>query len=90
MPSCQWARQPPCTRGSSPCVQLAPSSSLTQFFIAGLALAIAVGGAVINFNLIALPMSEMVGGGSYIGEEDLRRGRRQGGGCGAADAADGD
>ena len=26
-----------------------------------------VGGAVINFNLIALPMSEMVGGGSYIG-----------------------
>ena len=43
------------------------SSSLTQFFIAGLALAIAVGGAVINFNLIALPMSEMVGGGSYIG-----------------------
>ncbi|RKZ11275.1 hypothetical protein DRQ50_13920 [bacterium] len=43
------------------------SSSLTQFFIAGLALVIAVGGAVINFNLIALPMSEMVGGGSYIG-----------------------
>ncbi len=43
------------------------SSSLTQFFIAGLALAIAVGGAAINFNLIALPMSEMVGGGSYIG-----------------------
>jgi len=42
-------------------------SSLTQFFIAGLALAIAAGGAIINFNLIALPMSEMVGGGSYIG-----------------------
>jgi hypothetical protein len=30
-------------------------------------LLIAIGGAVINFNLIALPMSEMVGGGSYIG-----------------------
>ena len=43
------------------------SSSMTQFFIAGLVLLIAIGGAVINFNLIALPMSEMVGGGSYIG-----------------------
>jgi len=43
------------------------SSATTQFFIAGLALLIAVGGAVINFNLIALPMSEMVGGGSFIG-----------------------
>ena len=43
------------------------SSSLTQFFIAGLAMLIAIGGAVINFNLIALPMSEMVGGSSYIG-----------------------
>ena len=43
------------------------SSSLTQFFISGLVMLIAIGGAVINFNLIALPMSEMVGGGSYIG-----------------------
>ena len=43
------------------------ASSLTQFFISGFVLLIAVGGAVINFNLIALPMSEMVGGGSYIG-----------------------
>ncbi len=43
------------------------SSSLTQFFISGLVMAIAIGGAIINFNLIALPMSEMVGGGSYIG-----------------------
>lgn len=43
------------------------SSSMTQFFISGLVLAIAIAGAVINFNLIALPMSEMVGGGSYIG-----------------------
>ena len=42
-------------------------SSLTQFFISGLFLIIAFGGAVINFNLIALPMSEIVGGGSYIG-----------------------
>ena len=43
------------------------SSSLTQFFIAGGVLLIAFGGAIINFNLIALPMSEMVGGASYIG-----------------------
>jgi hypothetical protein len=43
------------------------SSSLTQFFISGLVLLIAFGGALINFNLIALPMSEMVGGASYIG-----------------------
>jgi len=43
------------------------SSSLTQFFISGVILMIAFGGALINFNLIALPMSEMVGGASYIG-----------------------
>ena len=43
------------------------SSSLTQIFISGLVLMIAFGGALINFNLIALPMSEMVGGASYIG-----------------------
>lgn len=42
------------------------SSSITQFFISGLVLMIAIGGAVVNFNLIALPMSEMVGSGSYI------------------------
>jgi hypothetical protein len=43
------------------------SSSLTQFFISGAVLMVAFGGAIINFNLIALPMSEMVGGASYIG-----------------------
>ena len=43
------------------------SSSLTQFFISGFVLLIAFGGALINFQLIALPMSEMVGGSSYIG-----------------------
>ena len=40
---------------------------MTQFAIAALVLLIAIGGAIINFNLIALPMSEMVGGASYIG-----------------------
>ncbi|MDH3975284.1 MAG: YwqI/YxiC family protein [Deltaproteobacteria bacterium] len=54
-------------KGSEKAVRMLSSSSLTQFFIAGLVMLIAIGGAVINFNLIALPMSEMVGGGSYIG-----------------------
>jgi hypothetical protein len=44
------------------------SSALTQFFISGLVLVIAIMGGLINFQLIALPMSEMVGGASYIGE----------------------
>lgn len=48
--------------------QMYASSAMTQFFIAGFVLLIAIGGAIINFNLIALPMSEMVGGGSYIGQ----------------------
>lgn len=43
------------------------ASSLTQFFISFLVLTIAVLGGLINFQLIALPMSEMVGGTSYIG-----------------------
>ncbi|BES73212.1 hypothetical protein RE428_42300 [Marinobacter nanhaiticus D15-8W] len=43
------------------------SSSLTQFFIASLVLAIAVFGGIINFHLISMPMAEMVGGASYIG-----------------------
>lgn len=42
------------------------SSSLTQFFISAFVMAIAIGGAAINFNLIARPMAEMVGGGSMI------------------------
>ena len=43
------------------------SSSMTQFCIASLVLVIAAFGGIINFHLIALPMSEMVGGASYIG-----------------------
>jgi hypothetical protein len=43
------------------------ASPLTQFFISALVLTIAVLGGLINFQLIALPMSEMVGGTSYIG-----------------------
>lgn len=43
------------------------SSSLTQFVTSGLVLGVFIIGAIINFNLVALPMSEMVGGASYIG-----------------------
>ena len=41
-------------------------SAFTQFAIALFVMAIAAGGAFINFKLIALPMSEMVGAGDYI------------------------
>lgn len=42
------------------------SSAATQFFISGLVMLIAIGGAYVNFKLIALPMSAMVGGGDYV------------------------
>lgn len=42
------------------------SSASTQFAIAATVLAIAFGGAFVNFWLIARPMSAMVGGGQYI------------------------
>ncbi len=54
--------------GSDRAERVLTSSALTQFFISAFVLLIAIGGAIINFNLIALPMSEMVGGGSYIGD----------------------
>jgi len=41
-------------------------SALTQFFTATVVLLVAAGGALINFKLIALPMSEMVGAGDYL------------------------
>jgi hypothetical protein len=53
--------------GEDSAARMLTASSLTQFFIAGLVLIIAALGGVINFQLIAMPMSEMVGGGSYIG-----------------------
>ncbi len=43
------------------------SSSLVNFFVSGFVLAIAIGGATINFSLIARPMAEMVGGTNLIG-----------------------
>jgi hypothetical protein len=47
------------------------SSSLTQFAISGLVLVIALLGGFINFQLIALPMSEMVGATSRIGSMQM-------------------
>jgi len=43
------------------------SSSLVNFFVSAFVLCIAIGGATINFSLIARPMAEMVGGTSVIG-----------------------
>lgn len=54
-------------RGSDRAVAILSSSSLVYFFISAFVLAIAVGGAAINFSLIARPMAEMVGGTDFIG-----------------------
>jgi len=43
------------------------TSSMTEFAASALVLAIAAMGGFINFHLIALPMSEMVGATSYVG-----------------------
>ncbi len=42
------------------------NSAFTQFVSAALVMAVALGGAFVNFKLIALPMSEMVGAGDYL------------------------
>lgn len=54
-------------KGTDEAERVLSSSAMIQFVIAGFVLAVALGGTVINFNLIALPMSEMVGASSYIG-----------------------
>ena len=48
-------------------VSVLSSSSLVNFFVSAFVLCIAIGGATINFSLIARPMAEMVGGNSVIG-----------------------
>jgi hypothetical protein len=55
-------------RGTDRAVQVLSSSSLVQFFVSLLVLGVAIGGAAINFSLIARPMAEMVGGTSFIGD----------------------
>lgn len=46
--------------------QALTSSAATQFVIAAAVMVIALGGAFVNFWLIARPMSAMVGGGEYL------------------------
>ena len=53
--------------GQDRAISVLSSSSLVNFFVSAFVLAIAIGGATINFSLIARPMAEMVGGNSVIG-----------------------
>ena len=53
--------------GQDRAVSVLSSSSLVNFFVSAFVLCIAIGGATINFSLIARPMAEMVGGTSVIG-----------------------
>lgn len=63
----QMQRYESIRKGEDASVNALTSSSITQFLIAGLVLVIATLGGLINFQLIALPMSEMVGATSTIG-----------------------
>ncbi len=54
-------------QGSERAVRVLSSSALSQFFVSAFVLAIAVGGAMVNYTLIARPMAEMVGGQNFIG-----------------------
>jgi hypothetical protein len=54
-------------KGSDRATRILSSSALSQFFVSAFVLAIAVGGAMVNFTLIARPMAEMVGGQNFIG-----------------------
>lgn len=53
--------------GRDRAISVLSSSSLVNFFVSAFVLGIAIGGATINFSLIARPMAEMVGGTSMIG-----------------------
>jgi hypothetical protein len=53
--------------GQDRAMSVLSSSSLVNFFVSAFVLCIAIGGATINFSLIARPMAEMVGGTSLIG-----------------------
>jgi len=53
--------------GQDRAISVLSSSSLVFFFVSALVMAVAIGGATVNFSLIARPMAEMVGGTSLIG-----------------------
>jgi hypothetical protein len=54
-------------KGEDRAVSVLSSSSLVYFFVSAVVLVVAVGGATINFSLIARPMAEMVGGTNLVG-----------------------
>src|SRR5271166_4547813 len=54
-------------RGEDRAVSVLSSSSIVDFFVSALVLAVATAGAAINFTLIARPMAEMVGGTNFVG-----------------------
>lgn len=54
-------------KGEDRAVSILSSSSLVFFFVSALVMVVAIGGATINFSLIARPMAEMVGGTSMVG-----------------------
>ena len=54
-------------KNSDPAAQALSSSQMTNLIASGFVLFIAVLGGFVNFHLIALPMSEMVGAASYVG-----------------------
>ena len=54
-------------KGSDRATRILSSSAMTQFFVSAFVLGIAIGGAMVNFTLIARPMAEMVGGQSFVG-----------------------
>ena len=53
--------------GKDRAMSVLSSSSLVNFFVSAFVLVIAIGGAIVNFSLIARPMAEMVGGTNFIG-----------------------
>jgi hypothetical protein len=53
--------------GSDPAVRMLSTSSMTHFATSVVVLVIALLGAFINFHLIALPMTEMVGATAHVG-----------------------
>jgi len=54
-------------KGEDRAISILSSSSLVYFFVSALVMLVAIGGATINFSLIARPMAEMVGGTSLVG-----------------------
>jgi hypothetical protein len=53
--------------GTDPAVRALTASTVSRFVLSLLVLLVMAAGVMLNFNLIALPMSELVGAGSTIG-----------------------